>query len=161
MDGASPIIPDAGHLPNVGHLIRPVEDRPATSVDQRSVSHDDRPGGLATKVPRWLEVESGKLSECETEDQIWDSDNTVFSLTDVTDLRLAITSVREKRSDHIQASYAIIGFTSETLGDGQFKIGGHAAIQAIRMRDRMALPAFATLRHKTTKSNRDFYKWES
>lgn len=113
----------------------------------------------SSMVPRWLEVELEKLLECETAAQAWDSDNPRFSRTDVIGKRITLTSVRDKPSDHIKASYAIIGFRSETLGYGQFKIGGNAARQAIRMRDAGKLPIEVILRHKVTSAGRDFYKW--
>jgi hypothetical protein len=111
-------------------------------------------------IPRWLEVQIEKLLECETLEQALDSDSPRFNRTEVVGKRITITSVRDRRSDHIKASYAVIGFTSDTLGDGQFKIGGNAARQAIRMRDIGILPIDVVLRHKVTSARRDFYKWE-
>jgi len=111
-------------------------------------------------IPRWLEVQIEKLEECETAEQVWDSDNPRFDRIDVIGKRITITSVRDRQSDHIKASYAVIGFRSETLGDGQFKIGGNAARQAMRMRDTGILPRDVVLRHKVTSAGRDFYKWE-
>lgn len=114
----------------------------------------------SSMVPRYLEVEFEKLLECETEEQFWDSDNPRFSTIDVIGKRITLTSVRDKRSDHIKASYAIIGFRFDSLGYGQFKIGGNAAREAMRMRDTGMLPVELVLRPKHTKSGRDFYRWE-
>jgi hypothetical protein len=138
--GRSPSRPEPGRAPG----------RPETA--------SSAPGSYM--VPRWLEVQFEKLFECETEEEFWDSDNPRFGRTDVIDQRITLASVRDKPSDHIKASYAIIGFRCDSLGYGQFKIGGNAARQAMRMRDTEMLPVELVLRHKYTKSGRDFYWWE-
>ena len=109
--------------------------------------------------PRWLEVMIEKHSECETIEEFLDADNPRFARADIVGKRITITSVRTRQSDHINDTYAVIGFTSESLGPGQFKIGGLAGRQAMHMRKR--LPVDTVLRCYTAASGREYYKWST
>ena len=82
---------------------------------------------VPARVPRGIEVMVEIMAECKTIEQLWDSDNPRFDKGDVTGHIITITSVRERKSDYRDGTFVVIGFTSDAIGDGQFKIGGHAA----------------------------------
>ena len=117
-------------------------------------------GQVHRKVPRGLEVMFQIMTECQTEEQFEDSENPRFDRRDVIGQVITITSVRERKSDYGDRTFVVIGFTCDPLGDGQFKIGGHAAILPMQLAESGNVPVELVLRHKRTKSGRDFYRWE-
>jgi hypothetical protein len=133
----------------------------AASADVRlrcAVRRADRQ--VPRQVPRGLEVMVEIMTECQTIEQLEDSDNPRFDKRDVIGQIITITSVRERKSDYGDGAFVVIGFTCDALRNGQFKIGGHAAILPMHLAASGYLPVELVLRHKRTQSGRDFYRWE-
>lgn len=150
-----------------GHVPRqlPQPQRRAGEITQASADVRLRGAGrradrqLPPRVPRGLEVVYELMAECQTEEQFDDSENPRFDKHDVIGHIITITSVRERKSDYGDRTFVVIGFTCDALGDGQLKIGGHAARLPLQLAESGHLPVQLVLRHKQTKTGRNFYRW--
>jgi hypothetical protein len=114
---------------------------------------------MATYV-RALEVEQAKLAECTTIQQMMDAYKPRFKSSDLIGKPIQITSVRGRKSDYKRGLYAVAGFRSDELGDGQFKIGGFAGKFLLGLNED-DLPVTLILRWKESKrSKAEYPKWE-
>ena len=110
-----------------------------------------------TTREHWVAINIEKLSECETVEQMNDALKPLRSSDEVLDKPITITSVRPRQSDYRDRPYAVVGYQSDVIGDGQFKIGGGAGKWILAARHR--LPMTVTLRREAWNGH-NTYRWE-
>jgi hypothetical protein len=100
-----------------------------------------------------------KIRECSTIGQMNDVFNHRYTPQDLIDKTIRITSVRGRKSDYRDGQYAVAGFTSSQLGDGQFKIGGNAGRYLLGLNEAQ-LPVILVLRLRKYPKGHVGYQWE-